>query len=447
MAEYSIKFPPGTEIDSPYAIVLHEVAKGATDAAVARHGQPVEMAESVPGTSRVSKPRDTITKRPLANGSKANSSQDDEMGAMIGVADNSRGNSHDHIGEEDGVLFRPFKLLPAEIRTMIWMAAAENAKPRGVYQFKLEDIKLGLSTSHYPLSQSLFSDTRQLSDDSPLVHGVRDLMQSVYNADVISTFTPLSPVGEFTLEIRNLLGSCPEARSELMRTPEFGGASFSFHWVRGGKCDLGVIRPFCYDTDWICLSGITHHPMIRPSTPGVIVTPDIVHIQHVAFLHADFSRVMNRQSVDMHLRTLAVFPSLKSVGMYEPCFSIKRVSHWDRLITQEDKLFLKGVSTSIPSTVQPRKLRFGRLWDALFHLKLLIQDLAVLTIRRKSENWDPGCANFANLQFCFMLHASSQEGLDLMKFKEDGSHLDDVARIEDLGMLGQEMKALRINGA
>lgn len=28
-------------------------------------------------------------------------------------------------------------------------------------------------------------------------------------------------------------------------------SSFSFHWVDGGKCDLGVIRPFCYDTDWI----------------------------------------------------------------------------------------------------------------------------------------------------------------------------------------------------
>lgn len=446
MAEYSIKFPPGTQIDFPYAMMLHEVAKGAIDAAVARFGQPVEMAESVSGTSRVSKPRNTITKGFVANGSKANISQDDGMGAMIGVADNSRGSSHHHIGEEDGVLFWPFKRLPAEIRIMIWMAAAENAKPRGVYQFKLDDIKLGLSANHYPLSQSMFLNIRQLDDDSPLVHEIRDMMQSVYNGDVVSAFTPLPAVGEFTLEIRNLLRSCSEARSELMRTADFRG-SFSFHWVNGGKCDLGVIRPFIYGTDWMCLSGITHYPMIRPSTPGVIVTPDISYIQHVAFLYSDRTRETSEHSMDMQLRTLSVFPSLKSLGMYEPSFSIKRVSHWDRVMTPEHKLLLKGVSTSIPGTVRARKVNAVRLLEAMIHLKLLIRDVAVMAILRKSENWHPDCAKFAGLNFCFMIHAGSQEGLDLMKFKEDGSHLDDVGRIEDLGELGREMKGLRINGA
>lgn len=397
------------------------------------------------GTSQVSKLQKPFTKELVANGSKASSSQGAETGTVSGVADNSRGSSLSNhpIPLGDGVLFWPFKYLPPEIRTMIWVAAAEDAKPRGVYQFKVKNLKLGLASDVYQVSQSMFTNIRQLENDSPTVHEIRAMMQSVYNGDIVTSFTPLPEVGRFTREIRSLLRSCSEARRELMRTPEFGGSSFNFHWVDGRKFDLGVMRPFCYDTDWICLSGITHYPMIRPSAIGVICTPDVTRVQHVAFPYSDFTHGWDQ---DMQLRTLTVFLSLKSVGMYEPFYTIRRVSHWDRKMTSEEKLFTKGVSTLIPrkpaSRVQTICFR-----HAMIHLKLLIRDVAVMAIIKKRDNWNPVCANFAGLKFCFMLHASSQEGLNLMKFKEDGSHLDDVGRIEDLGDLGREMKGLQINGA
>lgn len=449
MAEYSMNLPPGTTIHSSYAKMLREVAKEATDAAVARFCQPTEAAEPVSGTSQVSKLQDIFTKEPVANGSKASSSQAAEMGAVPGVAKNSRGSSLSHlpIPAGDGVLFWPFKYLPGEIRTMVWVAAAEDAKPRGVYQFKVKNLKLGLASDVYQVSQSMFTNIRRLENDSPTVHEIRAMMQSVYNGDIVTSFTPLPEVGRFTRQIRGLLASCREARSELMRTPEFGGSSFKFHWVDGGKFDLGVMRPFCYDTDWICLSGITHYPMIRPSAVGVICTPDVTRVQHVAFPYSDFSRGQSQQSDDMKLRTLTVFLSLKSLGLYEPFFTIRRVSHWDRKMTSEEKLFTKGVSTLIPKKTTARRVQTICFGHAMIHLKLLIRDVAVMAIIKKRDNWNPVCANFAGLKFCLMLHASSQEGLDLMKFKEDGSHLDDVGRIEDLGDLGREMKGLQINGA
>lgn len=385
----------------------------------------------------------------VANGSKASGSQDDETGGVFGVTADSRGSSHHPMGAGDGVLFRPFRFLPSEVRIMIWTAAAVAAKPRGVYQFKVKHIKLGLSSNHYPLSPSMFTNIRRLDDNSPLVCEIRDLMQSVYTGDLVSTFTPLPEVGRFTLEIRNLLRSCPEARSELMRTPSFGCSSFSFHWVEGGgKCDLGVVRPFCYGTDWISLTEMTHHLTVRPSAPGVLCTPDLAAIKHLAIPHLECFCTGDSRSLQAQVDTLAVFPGLRSLGIYDSCLSVKRVSHWTRLITEDQRYFLKGVSTAVSDARRGRRLTGIRFSGAMVSLKRLIREVAVKEILKKLKN--PGSASsssLGSLNFCFLLHAGSQAGLDLMKFREDGSHLDDVARIEDLGLLGREVKAFRINMA
>lgn len=383
----------------------------------------------------------------MANISKASGSQDDEMGVVLGVSDNSRESSLDPIGEGDGVLFRPFKRLPAEVRFMIWTAAAVAAKPQGVYQFKAKRVKLGLASDNYPLAQSMFTHIRRLDNNSPLVCEIRDMMQSVYKGDCVATFTPVPEVGRFTREIRDLLRSCPEARSELMRGPEFG-SSFSFHWLKAGKCDLGVIRPFCYDTDWISLTEITEHFTTRHSAPGVLCTPDIAAIEHLAVPHFECFCPGAWRSLLAQMQTLDLFPSLKSLGIYDPDFSVKRVSHWDRLITQDQRYFLKGVSTSVPDGARPgRRLTGVRFSDAMTHLRALIQEVGMKRSLMKMQNSRPASPRLTDLNFCLLIHAGSQAGLDLMKFREDGSHLDDVARIEDLGTIGLEVKAFRINGA
>ncbi|KKY37088.1 hypothetical protein UCDDA912_g02925 [Diaporthe ampelina] len=434
MAGYVIDLPPGVEANSSHMTALLNIANGATDTAVARNSQPPEAPDPASGALR------------------ASSSHDTEMEGAFGVTDSSRGRSHDPIGEEDGgALFKPFKHLPGEIRTAIWISAADAAKPQGVYRFKVQDIKLGLALDHYPLAPTMFTNIRRLDSDNPLVHEIRDMMQSVYRGDSISAFTPLPEVGRFTCEIRDLLRSCPEARSELIRNPAFG-SSFNFHWVDGEKrCDLGVIRPFCYDTDWVSLSEITHYPTIRLAEPGVHCTLDITKIQHVAIPYDVCYGLHNFERIEKYLRTLAVFISLKSLGIYEPSFTVKKASHWNALITHEERLFLKGVPTSASRTRtrSGRRLNCRSFQRAMIELRKLIQDTAIMVIMKTTENWNPiyRYVDYAGLQFCFLLHADSQAGLDIMEFKEDGSHLDDIARIEDLGPLGWEMKALQIHGS
>lgn len=360
------------------------------------------------------------------------------MESITGVTDNVRGDSHDPIGADDGAIFWPFKHFPGEIRTMIWMAAAANAKPRGVYQFRYMAIRLAADRSQ--LARSIFTNIRRLKDDSSALRDIRRLVQGIRDGDCVSTFTPLTAVGEFTREIRDLLRSCPEARSELMRDPEYG-SSFNFHWMNGGMCDLGVVRPFRYDADWISFSGLKHLPgrEILPPAPSVLCTPDIAAIQHLA--------IPFWEGRATQVRGLSVFPSLRSLGMYEPSFCIKRVSHWDRLITQEEKLFLKGVSTLVPSTASGKYMTCHRLSLAMVSLKHLIQEVAVQDIIKKLQNRHSASPNLPGLNFCFLLHANSQAGLELMKFKEDGSHLHELAQIEELGALGREVKASRINGS
>ncbi|KAL2279712.1 hypothetical protein FJTKL_13253 [Diaporthe vaccinii] len=237
----------------------------------------------------------------------------------------------------------------------------------------------------------------------------------------------------------------------MTTAPSFGCSSFSFHWVEGGgKCNLGVVRPFCYGTDWISLTDMTHHLTVRPSAPGVLCTPDIAAVEHLAIPHLECFCTGDWRSLQAQMDTLAVFPGLRSLGIYDSCLSVKRVSHWDRLITDDQRFFLKGVSTTVSDAGRGRRLTGIRFSGAMGSLKRLIREVAVKEILKKLKNprsASPSSPSLGGLNFCFLLHAGSQAGLDLMKFREDGSHLDDVARIEDLGLLGREVKALRINAA
>lgn len=56
------------------------------------------------------------------------------------------------------------------------------------------------------------------------------------------------------------------------------------------------------------------------------------------FCGADWRRLQ------VQMRALAAFPGLRSLGIYDPNFSVRRVSHWDRVISQDQRFFLKGVS-------------------------------------------------------------------------------------------------------
>lgn len=276
-------------------------------------------------------------------------------------------------------------------------------------------------------------------------------MKSVYLGDTVTTFDPLPDVDNFTRDIRNLLGSCPEARYELMRNEEAFRSSFSFHWVNGGKCDLGVIRPFCYGTDWIGLTGMSYNSGVLPAAPGNVCTPDLARIKNVAIPFHECSGLRSHIR-QVYLQSLPAFPRLKSLGMYEPCFSVDQALHWDwdRPIRKRERFFLKGVPTPVPDTTseapRPRfrqRLTRHSLEMGMASLRALVQDVELMA-RYRSQG--PGSIYLAGLQFCFLLHAMTQEGLDLLNFREDGSHLGDVARIEDLGKLGRQIKHLQVNG-
>lgn len=373
------------------------------------------------------------------------------MGGLSGGIDNSHADKHDAVGTGDDLPFRPFPYLPPEIRISIWKSAAEAAMPQGVYRFSVNNVKLGLLAGECQVSQALVTNMRRLRPDGVLARDIRELMQSVYIGDTVTTFDPLPDVDDFTRDIRNLLGSCPEARYELMRTEETLRSSFSFHWVDGGKCDLGVIRPFCYDTDWIGLTGMSFNSHVLPAALGNVCTPDLARIKNVSIPFHECSGLRSHIR-QVYLQSLPAFPRLKSLGMYEPCFSVDQALHWDwdRLIRKRERFFLKGVPTSVPDTTseapRPRfrqRLTRHSLEMAMASLRALVQDVELMA-RYRSHS--PGRIYLAGLQFCFLLHATTQEGLDLLKFKEDGSHLGDVARIEDLGKLGRQVKHLQVNG-
>lgn len=463
MADHDKGPPPAealTEMDPSHAVTLLNLADEAFEATVTPSNQPIELTKLVTTASPVSNLRNACTRRLLANGSKANSDEEAEMGGLSGVIDNSHGNKYDAVGTGNNLLFQPFPYLPAEIRVLIWQTAAEAAKPQGVYRFKVKNRKLGLLAGQCQVSQALATNMRRLRPDGDLARSIRDLMLNVYLGDTVTTLDPLPDVDNFTRDIRNLLRSCPEARSELMRTEPFS-SSFSFYWIDGDKCDLGVIRPFCYETDWIGLTGMSHNSNMLLPAPGRVCTPDLFRTQNLAIPYHEYSGFLGETS-RAHLQALHVFPSLKSLGLYEPCFWVNSAAHWSREISKNQRYFLKGVSTSLPDTTSEirrppsrQRLTCHSFRRAMLSLKSLIVDVMVMAAQRRREMMmaalkrregrkDAG-TDLAGLQFCFLLHAMTQEGLDLMKFREDGSHLGDGTRIEDLGELGRRVKDLQTN--
>lgn len=365
------------------------------------------------------------------------------MEGESGATDGSGEGSNDADGTGDGVVFHIFELFPGEIKTMIWIAAAEAVNPQGVYQFRVENVQLGLRRATYQAAPALTNSLRRVSHSSILRDDVFTLMHSVYSEDTVTTFTPLPEVGHFTREARDLLRSCPEARSELLRMPDFVQA-FRFHWLTAdGKCDLGIARPFCYDTDWLSLRGLRDWPTVRPAGHGTVCTGDLVRVQHVAI---PLSAVSPLDRAIVHLQTLPMFPRLRSLGIYEPDLLVRSVDRWARRLAQDQRLFLKGVSVVEASTApQHERNMTGREFRrTMEQLQDLIRMIAVRAFFAAWAAQDEGrTIEFAGLQFCLLLHATSQEGMDLMEFREDGSHLDGVERIEDLGDVGQEIKRLR----
>lgn len=447
-----LDFPPGMEIPSWPLVTTPDMANRPDSPSVAdvpvrrstrRSVQPNNVAEPMAGNLQVRKLCIVSAKNHFANRSKAGSTQHPEVEGESGATDGSGGSSNDSDGTGDGVVFHLFQLLPGEIKTMIWIAAAEAAKPQGVYQFKVENVQLGLRRATYQAAPALTNSLRRVSHSSILRDDVFTLMHSVYSEDTVTSFTPLPEVGRFTREARDLLRSCPEARSELLRMPDFQQA-FRFHWLTAdGKCDLGIARPFCYDTDWLSLRGLREWPTVRPAGHGTVCTGDLVRIQHVAI---PLSTISPLDRAIVHLQTLPVFPRLRSLGIYDPEVSVRSADRWARRLAQDQKLFLKGVSV-VEAGTAPQRERYVSGCDFWLTMEQLKDVIRMIAVRAFFATWaaqDEGrTIDFGGLQFCVLLHATSQEGLDLMEFREDGSHLDGIERIEELGDVGQEIKRLR----
>lgn len=325
---------------------------------------------------------------------------------------------------------------------MIWLAAAEAARPVGVYQFRFARMWLVAGG----LAQTVFTHIHRLSPGT-LSREMFDLIRrSHLGGQSLLTFTPFREVGMFTLEMRNLLRSCSEARSELTRTPGLG-SSFNFHWMDGIKCNLGTIRPFHYDTDWISIWGLPYQTHNTRLSPGLLCTPDISRIQHLALPCVDYGR---RSVIPDPMKTLHILSrldGLKSLGLYESTFTIRNVSRWRKPITESQKLFLKVLPIVAPEADSLNRLTSRSFRAAMKRLKAFIGDTCVMANVKRVENWHPNSVDIAGLRFCFLVHGEREDGLDLTGFREDGSHLDNVGRIEDLGSLGRAIKRLQLAAA
>lgn len=270
----------------------------------------------------------------------------------------------------------------------------------------------------------------------------------IANSDRINTFTPSAAVAEMTRATRDLLRSCSEARNEIMRCPRLS-SSFDFHYLKDDKFDTGTIRPFHYDTDWVSMDGLDDDDPGIPGTDKLRCTPDINRIQHLALPYASFNPdglFARRPPNAGGRRSLRIFrwlDSLRSVGLYAPSFTIKRPRNWARVIasTRGNRLFLKALPAPAPGPASAPSWSATEYHEAMEKLRDLAWLMYMMEQQRTAEGWPATACDFAALQFCFIMHSEGRKGLDLMKFKEDGSHLEGVD-LDDLGKMGIILKQL-----
>jgi hypothetical protein len=361
---------------------------------------------------------------------------------MSETAHGSHASTEDSTGTEDGFAFKNFMNFPSEIRSMIWKAAAEAAKPCGVYHFTYKKMKLGEGPRYPDLSDTVLTHLHKIPPSHQLSHDIHELLLWSFKGESVLTFTPSSTTAGLTRQVRDLLRSCAEARTEIMRSPTLS-SSFDFHYMKGGKCNLGTVRPFYYDTDWVSMDGLDHDragALGYLGMPNILCTPDICRIQHFAFPYAyDAPWDFNRAQLDI----VHLLSGLKSIGFYHASFCIKRAPHWDNLIEPEMKLFLKGIPASMSGPVSGPQLNARKYKAAISRLICLVRMFVFLADRKITKGWHANNCDLTALNACLLIHADSQEGLNLMKFEEDGSHLDNIVQLENLGPVGPTLKMLR----
>ncbi|POS78916.1 hypothetical protein DHEL01_v202686 [Diaporthe helianthi] len=349
---------------------------------------------------------------------------------------------------DDGeIVFKQFKNLPIEVRSMIWKLAAHNAKPCGVYSFECAITRMPTGTAS-PEQQDLADEVEmslynyKVNDKDPLA--LLDLHRLGPKA---LTLTPSANVANMTRNIRALFASCPEARRELMCDPrlsssfEFDYSKFEFGFSTRPKCHSGTIRPFCYDTDWVSMEGLDRVRLVEEDAelPSTRCTPDLSRIQHLAVPFAsDCTPGLPRRSV---WRRLA---GLRSIGLYAPSFWITDVPFYDGMIPPEERVFLRGFPVSACGTVSGPTMS-NRDRGYLCAIRQLRHVLTVVVGRAKTKKSEPlrsGACDFAGLKFAVLVHADSQEGMELTRFREDGGHLQNVD-LNGLGEIGQLLESLQ----
>ncbi|KAG8165952.1 hypothetical protein KVR01_004504 [Diaporthe batatas] len=377
-------------------------------------------------------------------GEPANTGRENKNKKSIGAGEHSGVETHDNTDTDEGVLFKNFKRLPPEIRSKIWVAAGEAARPCGIYHFMFKSVSMRPG-AHPGLGDTVLASLSSIQPSPALFRTIQQLLWWKVGGHRVQTITPSAAVIKMTRGIRDLLRSCSEARAELMRCPDFS-SSFDFYYLKGGKCNAGTIRPFLYDTDWVSMDGLNlkHKRSVFRTDLG---TRDIKRIQHFALPYDGFDRpeLFHRGGLNSGGQKSAhIFRwlhGLKSVGLYAPSVTIKRARNWEMAIRQGDRLFLKCFPAPVSSRVSAPSWNMTEHGEAMEKLTDLVSLMGQMYMQKTVERWPASTCDFGALQFCFIIHADNRKGLDLMKFKEDGSHLDDVD-LDDLGKMGDRLKWL-----
>ncbi|KAG8156502.1 hypothetical protein KVR01_013606 [Diaporthe batatas] len=385
--------------------------------------------------------------------------QGDDMDELPEAVEGSPASTDDPAGADNGeVVFERFNDFPLEVRSMIWMAAAHNAKPSaGIYSFTRKNIRLESGPLYPDISGRVHRNFDKIGHDHPLARPIHELLSWSYEGRWVMTFKPSQQVSALTRDIRALFASCSEARTQLMRCPKLS-SSFDFHYRHGaefsrlGNCNLGSIRPFYYDTDWVCMEEMAYAPTIIPQAdvPDEIrCTTDICRVQHLAIPHYGTRHSYYRRYI--HLRGDSVWcrlSSLKSVGFHAPYFEISPTSGWEGQTTADERMFLRGFPGSMRGQIncysdyQVTSSSFG-LRKAMRNLENLVDDMRAL-VREAGTSPHIDGRHFSRLNFCILLNSDFQTELGRMYFREDGSHLDDFD-VDDLDseLMSNRLKLLR----